>query len=106
MLVLLEHMFEFLLGYKVQLDFPAELALAIPPELARANAPELALSLVLAHLLASPDLMCALYGGHLPCPCSLVLYYHGCPTHSCDNSAVVEIGSSLAVLSLLQLSSL
>ena len=79
-LVLLDHVLEFLLGYEVQLELPAELALVIPPELARAISLELTPSLVLAHLLASPDLVCALYGGHPPCPCSLVLYYHGCPT--------------------------
>ena len=97
-LVLLEHVLEFLFQYEDQLEFPAELALVIPPEIAP--------SLVLAHSMASPDLVCTLYGGHPPCPCSLVLYYHGCPTHFCSNSAVVEIGSPLTVLLLLQMFSL
>ena len=47
------------------LEFLTELALAIPPELARA---------------ISLDLECALDGGVPPRPCSLVLYYLGCPT--------------------------
>ena len=66
------------------LEFLAELALAIPPELAHA---------------ISLDLACALDGGDPPHPCSLVLYYLCCPTHSCDNSAVVEPDTLLAVLS-------
>jgi len=49
------------------LEFLAELALAIPPELARA---------------ISLDLACALDGGDPPRPCSLVVYYLGCPTTS------------------------
>ena len=73
------------------LEFLVELALVILPELARA---------------ISLDLECALDGGGPPCPCSLVLYYLCCPTHSCDNSAVVEPDTLLAVLSPLQLSSL
>ena len=73
------------------LEFLVELALAIPPELARA---------------ISLDLACALDGGDPPRPCSLVAYYLGCPTHSFDNSAVVEPDTLLAVLSPLQLSSL
>ena len=60
MLVVLEHVLEFLLGYKLPLEFPAELALMIPPELARAILPELAPSLVLADSLDSPDFECAL----------------------------------------------
>ena len=62
------------------LEFLTELALAIPPELAHAILLELAPSLVLARSLASPDLVCALDGGDPPRPCSLVLYYLGCPT--------------------------
>ena len=58
--VYLEHVLEFLLGYKLPLEFPAELALAIPPELAHAIPPELVPLLVLAHLLALPDLKRAL----------------------------------------------
>ena len=44
--------------HEVRLEFLAELALAIPPELATL--------VVLARLLALPDLVCALYGGHPP----------------------------------------
>ena len=106
MLVLFEHMLEYLLQYELPLEFPEELALIILPGVAHTIPEELALLLVQAHSLDLPDLECTLFGGHLPCPCSLVLYYHGCPTHSCENSVVVEIGSTLAVLSLLQLSSL
>ena len=65
-----EHMHE----HEVRVEFLAELALAIPPELAP--------SLVLARSLALPDLVCALDGGHPPRPCSLVLYYLGCPTQA------------------------
>ena len=61
-LVLPEHVQE----HKVRLEFLAELALAILLELSRAIPPELAPSLVLARLLASPDLVCALDGGHPP----------------------------------------
>ena len=61
-LVLLEH----LLGYLLLPEFLAELALVIPPGLAHAILAELALSLVLAHSLDSPDLECALFGGHPP----------------------------------------
>ena len=87
MLVLPEHVLEFLLRYKVRLEFLTELALAIPPELARTIPPELAPLLVLARLLALPDLVCALYGGHPPNLCSLVLYYVGCPTNGPNKSA-------------------
>ena len=59
-IVLLEHVLEFLLWYELPLEFPAELALAIPPELAHAIPPELVPLLVLAHLLALPDLKRAL----------------------------------------------
>ena len=52
--------------HKVRLEFLAELALAIPPELARAIPPALASLLVLARLLASPDLVGALDVGHPP----------------------------------------
>ena len=74
-LVLPEHVQE----HEVRLEFLVELDLAIPPEPTRTIPPELAPSLVLARLLASPDLVCALDGGHPPRPCSLVLYYLGCP---------------------------
>ena len=61
-LVLPEHVQE----HEVLLEFLAELVLTIPPELAHAILPELAPSLVPARLLALPDLVCALDGGHPP----------------------------------------
>ena len=65
-LVLMEHVLKFLLGYEDRLEFLAELVLAIPPELACAISPKLAPLLVLAHLLALPVFVCALYGGVPP----------------------------------------
>ena len=73
MLILLEHVLEFLLEYELPLEFPAELALAILPELARAISPELAPSLAL------PDLECALYGGRV------VQILSGLPTYRKGN---------------------
>ena len=66
MLLLLEHVLEFLLGIELPLEFQTELALVVPPGLALTIPPELAISLVLAHSLDSPDLECALFGGIPP----------------------------------------
>ena len=59
--------------HEVRLEFLAELAIVIPPELACAILPELAPLLVPARLLALPDLVCALNGGHPP---ALAAWYY------------------------------